>query len=70
MFFLCIYLDEGSGCTNVCICIRTHSQPFVQNRLMIFYKTGRDEVLMIRMCLGFSTKQNRSTEGCSKLKGP
>ena len=30
MNFLCIYLGEkgGGGCTNACICMGTHSQPF------------------------------------------
>ena len=42
--FLCIYLDEGKGggCTNGCIqhiCIKTHSQPLLQNRLMDDYET-------------------------------
>ena len=42
--FLCIYLDEGKGggggwCTNACICMGTHSQPFLQCRLMDIYET-------------------------------
>ena len=38
---LCIYLGEkgGGGCTNACICVGTHSQPLLQNRLMGVYKT-------------------------------
>ena len=41
MNFLCIYLGEkeGEGCTNACICMGTHSQPLLQNRLMDVYKT-------------------------------
>ena len=42
MNFLLIYLGEGKrggGCTNVCICIGTHSQPLLQNRLMDFNET-------------------------------
>ena len=40
MNFLCIYLGEGrGGCTNACICMGTHSQPLLQNRLMDVYKT-------------------------------
>ena len=40
MNFLCIYSDEGSGgCTNACICIGTHSQTLLQNRLMDVYET-------------------------------
>ena len=43
IYFLCIYLDEGGGggvgCTNACICIETHSQPLLQNRLMDLYET-------------------------------
>ena len=35
----CIYLNEGRGCTNACICIGTHNQPFLQNRLMDVYAT-------------------------------
>ena len=40
--FLCIYLGEGMGwgcCTNACICIGTHSQSLLQNRLMDFDET-------------------------------
>ena len=52
MNFLCIYFGEkggGVGCTNACICMGTHSQPLLQNRLMdVFTKLGRDEVLMAR----------------------
>ena len=39
MNFLCIYLGEKGGCTIACICIGTHSQPLLQNRLMDVYKT-------------------------------
>ena len=40
MNFLCIYSGEkGGGCTNVCICIGTHSQPLLQNRLIDVYET-------------------------------
>ena len=40
MNFLCIYLGEkgGGGCTNACICMGTHSQPLLQNRLMDVYE--------------------------------
>ena len=39
MNFLCIYLGEGrGGCTNACICMGTHSQPLLQNRLIDVYK--------------------------------
>ena len=36
-----MYLGEkgGGGCTNVCICMGTHSQPLLQNRLMNIYET-------------------------------
>ena len=37
MNFLCIYLGEGRGgalISHACICMGTHSQPFLQNRLM------------------------------------
>ena len=38
--FLWIYLvEKGGGCTNACICIGTHSQPWLQNRLMDVYET-------------------------------
>ena len=38
--FLCIYLGEkGGGCTNACICMGTHSQALLQNRLMDVYET-------------------------------
>ena len=38
MNFLCIYLGEKrGGCTNVCM--GTHSQPLLQNRLMDVYET-------------------------------
>ena len=35
MNFLCIYLGEkrGGGCTNACICMGTHSQPFTTEPL-------------------------------------
>ena len=41
---LCIYLGEGrggGGRTNACIpvCMGTHCQPLLQNRLMDVYKT-------------------------------
>ena len=40
MNFLSIYLSEkGGGCTNACICMGTHSQPLLQNRLMDVYET-------------------------------
>ena len=40
MNFLCIYLGEkGGGCTNACICMGIHSQPFLQNSLMDVYET-------------------------------
>ena len=43
MNFLCIYLGEkgggGGGCTNASICMGTHSQPLLQNRLMDVYET-------------------------------
>ena len=41
MNFLCIYLGEGrgGGCTNACICMGAHSQPFLQNRSMDIYET-------------------------------
>ena len=42
MHFLCIYLGEkggGGACTNTCICMGTHSQPLLQNRLMDVYET-------------------------------
>ena len=29
----------GGGCTNACICMGTHSQPLLQNRLMDVYET-------------------------------
>ena len=33
-------MKEG-GCTNACICMGTHSQPLLQNRLMDVYKTWK-----------------------------
>ena len=47
MNFLCIYLGDesvcvcvgGGGCTNACICMGTHSQPLLQNRLMDVHET-------------------------------
>ena len=39
MNFLCIYLGEGRGCTNACIYMGTHNQPFAQNRFMDIYET-------------------------------
>ena len=42
MNFLCIYLSEKGGglvCINACICMGTHSQPLLQNRLMDVYET-------------------------------
>ena len=40
MNFRWIYLGEkGGGCTNACICMGTHSQPLLQNRLMDVYET-------------------------------
>ena len=29
----------GQGCTNACIYMGTHSQPFLQNRVMDIYET-------------------------------
>ena len=38
--FSIYYLGEkGGGCTNACICMGTHSQPLLQNRLMDVYET-------------------------------
>ena len=39
-----MYLGEKGGggvggCTNACICMGTHSQPLLQNRLMDVYDT-------------------------------
>ena len=39
MIYLCIYIGEEGGCTNACICMGTHSQPLLQNRLIDVYKT-------------------------------
>ena len=40
MNFLYIYLGEKKrGCTNACICMGTHSQPLLQNRVMEVYET-------------------------------
>ena len=42
MNFLCIYLGEGKGggvYINACLYMGTHSQPFLQNRLMDIYET-------------------------------
>ena len=37
---LCIYSGEGKGgALNACICMGTHSQPLLQNRLIDFDKT-------------------------------
>ena len=40
MNFLCIYSGNGRGCTYryACLCIGTHSQPLLQNRLMDVYE--------------------------------
>ena len=43
-------MKEG-GCTNTCICMGTHSQPLLQNRLIDVYELGRDEVLMAHTCV-------------------
>ena len=48
-------MKEGGGCTNACICMETHSQPLLQNRLMDVTKLSRDEVLKApHMHLGVS----------------
>ena len=39
MNFLCIYLIKKGGGINACICMGTHSQPLLQNRLMDVYET-------------------------------
>ena len=43
MILLRIYIGEGKGggggCTNACICMGTHSQPLLPNRLMDVYET-------------------------------
>ena len=37
----------GGGCTNSCICMRTHSQPLlIRTACWMFKKLGKDEVLM------------------------
>ena len=36
--WICIF-EKGRGCTNACICMGTHSQPLLQNRLMDVYET-------------------------------
>ena len=43
-FFICIYLDEGSGggggaLMHVYVYIGTHNQPFLQNHLIDVYET-------------------------------
>ena len=54
-------MKEKGGCTNACICIGTHNQPFLQNHLMDVYETCRDEVLIItHLFIGFSAN---STQG-------
>ena len=39
--FLCIFLGEGKGGggVNACMCIGTHIQPLMLNRLMDVYET-------------------------------
>ena len=31
--------EKGGGCTNACLCMGTHSQPLLQNRIMDVYET-------------------------------
>ena len=38
-FFMYLFRWRKVGCTNACLCIGTHSQPLLQNRLMDVYKT-------------------------------
>ena len=53
MKFLCIYLGEGRGVTNACICMWTHSLSY-RTVWWMLTKLGRDEVIMtLRMRLGF-----------------
>ena len=53
---LCIYLGEGRGFTNTCICMGTHSISYITD-LWILTKFGRDEVIMaLHMHLGFSAR--------------
>ena len=39
MNFLCIFLGEKRWGGGVHVCMRTHSQPLLQNRLMDVYET-------------------------------
>ena len=41
-------MKGGGGLHNACICMGTHSQPLLQNRLLDVTKLGRDEVPMVR----------------------
>ena len=48
MNLLCIHLGEGKGVValmHTFVCIGTHSQPLLQNHLMILMKLGIDEEL-------------------------
>ena len=63
---------KNVGLLNFCLCIyiRTHSKPFLQNRV-IFTKLGRDEMLMVPYkCCCFSAKSvNKPIQGWAKI-GP
>ena len=40
IFFIYLFKwKRGGGCINACICMGTHSQPLLQNRLMDVYET-------------------------------
>ena len=39
IFYVFILGEKRGGCTNACICMGTHSQPLLQNRLMYVYET-------------------------------
>ena len=45
---MCIIRWKGEGVHNALKCIGTHSQPALQNRLMVVYETCRDKVFMTR----------------------
>ena len=72
MNFLCIYLGEGKGgggCTNACICMGTHSQPFLQNHSMDINSLGRDEVLMVtyKCCCFLARSVQGRIQGGAKI---
>ena len=76
MYLFTSRLKRG-GCTNACICIGTHSQPYYRTALWMFTKHGRHEMLMVpykccffgQICPGADPGRGQNRSGGPLLQG-